>query len=226
MNQQNLKIKKKHLFLVLTFFLLLNFATSGGHLYSIDDVWYFLHTESLVLNQSTLLDPNSPNALKLTDEEMLKYNQARQSRRQGIERNEDTPLIPYQTDASLLLPFLATPLYYVAALTNSNPVNVLGYFPNSIILSLISLTIFLTGLHYFRSARISFVLSLCFLVTTYVWAYNTGMMLRPLAALLVILGFYFMITSKNELFRPIFAGIFTGLGFNYIFTSFSIVWNF
>ena len=75
MNQQKIKIKKKYLFLVLTFFLLLNFATSGGHLISIDDVQYFLHTENIALNQSLEINPNSPSASVLIDDEQFKEYQ-------------------------------------------------------------------------------------------------------------------------------------------------------
>jgi len=120
--------------------------------------------------------------------------------------------IPYYDATSLLLPFLTVPLYYLAVITSSNPINVVAFFSNSIILSLVSVLIFLTGLHFFQSKRISFVLSLVFLVTTFVWSYNTGMMLRPLAALFALVGFYLIINSKyDDNYRPLISGICIGL---------------
>jgi len=205
--EKNETSKKKITFLVFAFFLLLNFATSGGHLYSIDDAKYFLNTENLALNQSIKRDPNSPSSNQLIGPEKLQKDQKLQYKRQGIEWTENTPLIPYFTPASLLLPFLTVPLYYFSIIISLNPVTIIGLFTNSIILSVTSVLIFLTGWHYFKSKRVSFVLSLIFLVTTWVWSYNTGMMLRPLAGLLVLAGFYFIVTTKdNYALRPAISG--------------------
>jgi len=121
-------------------------------------------------------------------------------------------LIPVYGRAPLLLSFLSVPLYHLTIAVSQNPINILGLVPNSIILSLTSFMIFITSIHYFKSQKIAFVLSLVFLVTTFVWSYNTGMMLRPLAGLFVILGLYFIISSnKTCLYNPLFSG--TAFGF-------------
>lgn len=208
MNKKQIRIN----FLVLSFFLLLNFLTSGGHLYSVDDIQYFLHTENLVLNHSIQLDPNSPSASKLLSSDTLNKIEAKQYSFQGKKWSSDLPLSPFYDASSLLLPFITIPLYYLSLATSSNPVAILGFFTNSIILSIVSLLIFITGNYFFKSQKISFILSLIFLVTTHIWSYNTGMMLRPLAALVTILGFYLLITSENKnLYRTFLAGFCIGL---------------
>jgi len=160
-------------------------------------------------NKSLEIDPFSPSAKSIFTEEDLKELQAQNLYFPGkisFEVSTDdpafmdswqkwkneNPLEPFYSRAPLLLPLASTPLYYISYVTSSNPITNLTFFTNSIILSLIPLMIFLTSMHYFNSKKISFILSLVFLVTTWVWSYNTGMMVRPLVALLVILGFYFI----------------------------------
>jgi len=205
-------MSKKVLLLIFAFFLLINFATTGGHLYSVDDIQYFLHTENLVLNKSIKIDPTSPHANELLSNETLLKIQHKQYSFQGKEWTEDTKLAPYHDATSLLLPFVTVPGYYFAQVMSLNHVNVIGFFTNSIILSFTSMMIFLTSIHYLKSKKISFVLSLVFMITTFVWSYNTGMMLRPLAGLMVISGFYLIITTNQKnIFKTVFAGIFIGL---------------
>ena len=199
---------KFHLYiLVFVFFLLVNFATSGGHLYASDDIQYFLHTENLALNNSIKQNPLSPSVEKLDVTSLLKELQQRYYKWEGLEWTDNSPLIPVFTPAPLLLSILTVPLYLIAQGFSLNPVTILGLIPNVVILSLTSLMIFVTSIRFFKSEKIAFILSLVFLVTTFVWPYNTGMMLRPLAGLLVILGFYFVISSKTIYYRPILAGV-------------------
>jgi len=211
--QEPILIEKRFLLLLFCFFLILNFATSGGHTYSIDDTKYFLHTENLALNNSLKLDPESPSVDKIITPDDLKKRQKINYAFQGKEWSEETPLVPFYTFTSLLLPFITVPFYHLSIFTSSDPIVVLNFFTNSIIISSISIIIFLTSMHFFKSKRISFVLALVFLVTTWIWGYNTGMMLRPLAALCVLSGFYFIITSNNQSrYKPLIAGIVIGLG--------------
>jgi len=209
---QQFFVNKRFLLLLFAFFLLLNFATSGGHLYSIDDARYFLHTENLFYNQALELNPSSPSAMELEDEARWKKMQTTNYWFQGKILTEDTPLVPFHTWSPLLISFFTLPLYFFAVMTSSNPVSILTFFTNSIILSFVSLMIFLLSCSYFRSKKISFILSLIFLVTTWVWSYNTGMMFRPLTALLIIIGFYFIVTCNNrKSYRPFLAGLCLGL---------------
>lgn len=197
--------------LVFSFFLLLNFATSGGHPYAIDDVQYFLHTENLVLHGSFMLDLNSTNAYRLMGEKSIRDTQHVDYELENKKWTSDMPIVPFYDYTPILLPLITTPLYYFSLVTHSDPVGVLDFFTNSIILSFSSLMIFIVSLHYFNSRKISFVLSLAFLTTTFVWSYNTGMMLQPLTSLMIISWFYFTITStKESRYRPLLSGIFLG----------------
>jgi len=213
-NKLSHHISRKFLFLILAFFLTLNFATSGGHLYSEDDTRYFLHTENLFFNKSLKLDPFSPSAEVVSSENELKHLQKTSYWLNFQKKNlpEDTQLEPFHTWSPLLISFFTIPLYYISIITSTNAVTNLTFFTNSIILSLVALMIFLLSMHYFSSKKVSFTLSLVFLVTTWVWSYNTGMMFRPLSALLLILGFYYLVTSKtNGSYHPLMAGLFFGL---------------
>jgi len=203
--------KFKISFFILSFFLLLNFSTTGGHPYSIDDVSYFLHTENLALNHSMKIDPNSPSVQTLGVKQAIIQLHQRQYEFQGLQWSDEISSKPFYDPSSLLLPLLTVPLYYLAIATHSNPANVIGFFTNSIILSLTSLMIYLTSFEFFKSQKISFVISLVFATTTFVWSYNTGMMLRPLASLLTILGFYLLVTSRDSPYKPVFGGFFIGL---------------
>lgn len=212
MSIQIKKDKTKTYGLVLVFFLLLNFVTTGGHLYSIDDVQYFLHTENLALKQSIELDPYSPSVSKLLNTETLRQIQGKHYSFQGKEWTDNTPLSPYVDGTSLFLPFATVPLYYLSTVISTNPETIMGFFTNSIIISLTSLAIFMISVYFFRDQRIAFILASAYNLTTFVWSYNTGMMLGPIGGLMFTLGFYLIITSKSKNhFRAIIAGTCTGL---------------
>jgi len=191
--------------------LLINFASSGGHLYSSDDVFYFLHTENLALNNSIKINPLSSSVEKLDATGLMNISQQSNYKWEGLDWTDNSPLIPVYTAAPLLLSILTVPLYLIAKEFSQNPITVISLIPNVVILSCTSFMIFISSVRYFKSEKIAFVLSLVFLVTTFVWSYNTGMMLRPLAGLLVVLGFYLIISTKTTSFRPILAGVSFGL---------------
>jgi len=214
--------------LIFSFFLLINFATTGGHEYSFDDLLYLMHTENIALNYSLFIHPyETPSAWNgifgQNDPEMaLKSIQERYLTYQEIDYDEDTQLEAFGTPSSMLLPFVTVPLYYLALIVNERPVTFLGFFSNTIILSMVSLIIYKTGTRIFESNKLGFILAVIFMTGTWIWAYNTGMMLRPLASLMIILGFYFIITKKDDKYlRVILAAICFGL--TLIATSSSII---
>jgi len=162
-------VSRKFLFLVLAFFLTLNFATSGGHLFSIDDSKYFLHTENLFFEKSLELNPFSPSAKYIQSEEGFKHTQQVNYRFQGKEWNEETPLEPFFDWSNLLISFFTLPLYYISFATSTNAITNLSFFTNSIILSLVSLMIFLLSMNYFHSKK-NFIYSFIS-----IFSYNLGL---------------------------------------------------
>ena len=120
------KTSKKTLFLILSFFLLLNFATSGGHFYSIDDIRYFLHTENLVLNNSIKQNPLSPSVEQLDVTSVMIILQERYYKSEGIEWTPDSPLIQIYIAAPLFLLILTIPLNYFAKMFSKDPITILG----------------------------------------------------------------------------------------------------
>ncbi len=212
---QQLFINRKLEILILCFFLSLNFSTTGGHEYAFDDLLYFMHAENLALNQSMLINPyNTPSAwdgiFQERGEESLRDQQQKYLYYQNIPYDENTPLEPFGSASSLLLPILTVPLYYFSLLVNIKPIIFLTFFSNTIILSFTAFMIYKTSVKLF-SHRIGFTLALIFMVGTWIWSYNTGMMLRPLAALMIITGFYFITTAKNSQLRIAVGGICFGL---------------
>src|SRR5919109_848497 len=174
---------------VFIFFLLINIISTGGHLAWRDGVETFIVTESMVLKNSAKLHSDVPSAKELYAKTWLsKYAIFSQ---------------PFYPPRSLLLSAIAVPFYYVAStILSISPVLVVGLFVNSIIIALISLTIFLFSLEIYGSRRLAFVLSLIFSVCSFVWPYNSSLYPQPLQALLMIAPAYLIYRSLH--FSPTF----------------------
>jgi hypothetical protein len=170
-------------------FLLINIVSSGGHLDWRDGVEAFVVTESMVLKNSAKFHSDVPSVKDLYAETWLsKY---------------DLFSKPTYTPRSLLLSAIAIPFYYSAtAALLISPILVAGLFINSIIISLISLVIFLFSLEMYSSKRLAFVLSIIFSVCSFIWPYNTSLYPQPLQALLLITPAYFLYKSVH--FNPTF----------------------
>jgi hypothetical protein len=120
---------------ILVFFLLLNFATTGGHFDSHDGIFYYLVAENTVLNQSIMVDPNSPSVTTLEFAPILE-NFVRfwvpEIYDDYVNGNKTAFFLP----GSIGGPLLAVPFYILALITDTEPVNVVPFFVNSIIIAL------------------------------------------------------------------------------------------
>jgi hypothetical protein len=170
-------------------FLLINIVSSGGHLDWRDGVEAFVVTESMVLKNSAKFHSDVPSVRELyADTWLSKYDLFSQ---------------PTYTPRSLLLSAIAIPFYYSAtAVLLVSPILAAGLFVNSVIISLISLVIFLFSLEMYSSKRLAFVLSIIFSVCSFIWPYNTSLYPQPLQALLLIAPAYFLYKSVH--FNPTF----------------------
>jgi hypothetical protein len=160
-------------------FLLMNIVSSGGHLDWRDGVEAFVVTESMVLKNSAKFHSDVPSVRELYAETWLsKYDLFSQ---------------PTYTPRSLLLSAIAIPFYYSATtVLLISPILATGLFVNSVIISLVSLVIFLFSVEMYSSKRLALALSTIFSVCSFVWPYNTSLYPQPLQALLLIAPAYLL----------------------------------
>jgi hypothetical protein len=180
---------KGHSWVVFSVFFLINIVSSGGHLDWRDGVEAFVVTESMVLKNSAKFHSDVPSVRELYAETWLsKYDLFSQ---------------PTYTPRSLLLSAIVIPFHYSAtAVLLISPILAAGLLVNSIIISLISLVIFLFSLEMYSSKRLAFILSTIFSVCSFIWPYNTSLYPQPLQALLLIAPAYFLYKSVH--FSPTF----------------------
>ena len=160
---------RKLIFLVFSFFLLINLASAGGHFDPLDGVQIFLLAESMTLKHSIKLYsyPNSdlPSMKKLFYTLREPYN-------------FHDPFAPTDKPTysmrSHLLAAIAVPFYYAALIFSESPITVVALFVNSMIISLTSVVVFCFSLEVYRSKKISFALSLIFGVCSFILPYNSS----------------------------------------------------
>jgi hypothetical protein len=182
-------ITKGQSWVVFVIFLLINIVSSGGHLDWRDGVETFVVTESMVLKNSAMFHSDVPSVRELYAEAWLsKYDLFSQ---------------PTYTPRSLLLSAIAIPFYYSAtAFLLISPILAAGLIINSVILSLVSLVIFLFSVEMYSSKRLALALSTIFSVCSFIWPYNTSLYPQPLQALLLIAPAYFLYKAVH--FNPTF----------------------
>jgi hypothetical protein len=208
------------IFLVFSFFLIVNLASNGGHFDQWDGVETFLVTESMVLKHSAKLHPDVPSIEKLLFN--IRYTVwANKELQTGKTYNYSTmQLEPVYTLRSLFLSAVAVPFYYAATIFSISPISLVAILVNSLIISLTSLLIFCFSLEIYDSKKIAFILSLIFGLCSFVWPYITSLWPQPLQALCIIASAFFIYMSLHHHFsficqysRPKNKGIyFAGLG--------------
>jgi hypothetical protein len=178
-------MNKRLAFGVFSFFLIINLASSGGHLDWSDGVQTFLVAESLVLKHSAKLHPDIPSA-------PLVYGNDRLTEDKQLNTRE-----PYYTNRSLLLVLISALFYYIATLLSISPLFLVAFFVNSLIIALTSLVVFYFSFEVYRSKKISLVLGLVFTVCSFILPYNKTLFPQPLQALCLISSAYFLYRSQN-----------------------------
>src|SRR5918995_319816 len=169
---------------VLSFFLILNVSTSGGHLEWRDGVETFIVTESMVTMGSAKLHSDVASIRELYGRSYDQYN------------GTSAPP-PYYPPRSLLLSAIAVPFYYAATALSLSPILVIGLFVNSVLIALTSLVVFAFSVEMYGSAKIAFLLGLIFNFSSFIWPYNTSLYPQPLQALLVMSSAYLIYRSEH-----------------------------
>lgn len=183
--------------MVFGFFLLINFASAGGHFDWVDGTEAFLVTESMVLKHSAMIYPDIPSVKTLHYEihYLMPIDKALET---GKPYNPDIPIGPFYSLRSLLLSAIAVPFYYVGNFFSASPIAVVGLLVESLLISLTSVVIFAFSLEIYASKGIAFILALIFSVCSFVWPYNTTFWSMPLQALCLISSAYFIYLSRHH----------------------------
>ena len=222
-NDGNRINNKRLIFLVFSFFFLVNIVSSGGHFDWWDGTETFFVTESMVLKHSAKLHPDVPSVKKLNFD--IRYSvYTYKTLQTGQFYDQSTmPLEPVYTVRSLLQSVIGVPFYYVAIIFSAPPLPVVAIFVNSLLISLTCVAIFCFSLELYESTKIAFVLSLIFGVCSFVWPYHTSFWSMPLQALLLIASAYFIYMSlphhsksnnkdnNKGIYFPALGGLFLGL---------------
>ncbi len=229
--------------LVFLFFLLINLTANGGHTDISDGFRAFLITENLALNGKLGYSIDLPSAnpdvwflyrgqdleFKLNAQADIAFiknlSQLEQTQNQEaiqeFKNNRESWKDDYKENhkneffdqVPLALPVVAFPFYLLALTWELNPLYIVPFFVNSIVIATICLVIFTFGRELFKSNRIGFVLSIIFGLTSFFWPYISSMYSRPLASLFVILCIYLIFYQKKKtgFIYAILAGLSLGL---------------
>jgi hypothetical protein len=195
---------KRLIFIVLAFFLILNFISSGGHTDQWDGVVTFLITESMGIKHSPKLHPDIPTVSKsnpadnvrtMVNYEIGNYKALTGKYFEWLQKSMPAEAV-YST-RSLLLPAIAVPFYYAALPFLVSPILLVAFFVNSFIIALTSLVVFCFSLEIYGSKMIAFILSLIFGICSFALPYNTSLFPQPLQTLLIITAAFFIYKSLH-----------------------------
>lgn len=176
--------------LILVFFLLLNFATTGGHTDAFDGVTYFLFTENLALHHSLKFHSDLPSASKLNFD--MRQFASVSLGRLGISLSNNQTIPEFYTPSAVLLSAIAVPFYEIATSLSVAPYVFITFILNPLIISATGLMIFLFAKKVYKSQKIGFASAILFSFTSFVWPYNSSFFTNPLVGLLIISSLYFL----------------------------------
>jgi hypothetical protein len=199
---------------VFVVFLIINFVSSGGHTDLWDGMVTFLITEGMALKQTAQLDPEIPSISNTSIPIMINTFLHWEVQNNKIITGKyhdwvslSSPIEPVYTSRALLLPSISVPFYFLSNLLSINPVSLIAFSVNSIIIALTGVVIFCFSMDLYGSRRLAFILGLIFITCTFILPYNTSLFPQPLQALCIISGVFFLYKARHN--RPSFICIFT-----------------
>jgi hypothetical protein len=199
---------------VFVVFLIINFVSSGGHTDLWDGMVTFLITEGMALRQTAQLDPEIPSITNTSIPVMINGFLHWEVQNNKVVTGKyfewvsmSRPIEPVYTSRALLLPAISVPFYFLSTLLSVNPVSLVAFSVNSIIIALTGLVIFCFSLDLYGSRRLAFILGLIFITCTFILPYNTSLFPQPLQALCIVSGVLFLYKARHN--RPSFICIFT-----------------
>jgi hypothetical protein len=211
-----LSIQSNRLLITYVFvvFLIINFVSSGGHTDLWDGMITFFITEGMALKQTAQLDPEIPSISNASIPIMIHTFLHWEVQNNKVITGKyydwvslSRPIEPVYTSRALLLPSISVPFYFLSTLLSVNPVSLVAFSVNSIIIALTGLVIFCFSLDLYGSRRLAFILGLIFITCTFILPYNTSLFPQPLQALCIVSGVFFLYKARHNL--PSFICIFT-----------------
>jgi len=209
-----IQTNKELLLYVFIIFLIINFISSGGHTDLWDGMVTFLITEGMTLKQTAQLDPEIPSISNTSIPVMMNGFLHWEVQNNKVITGKyyewvsmSRPIEPVFTSRALLLPAISVPFYFLSTILSVNPVSLIAFSVNSIIIALTGLVIFCFALDLYDSRRIAFILGLIFTGCTFILPYNTSLFPQPLQALCIVSGVFFLYKARHN--RPSFICLFT-----------------
>ena len=205
---------KNLLFYVFIVFLIINFISSGGHTDLWDGMVTFLIAEGMALKQTAQLDPEIPSISNTSIPVMINGFLQWEVQNNKVITGKyyewvsmSRPIEPVYTSRTLLLPAISVPFYFLSTLLSVNPVSLIAFSVNSVIIALTGLVIFCFSMDLYGSRRLAFILGLIFVACTFILPYNTSLFPQPLQALCIVSGVFFLYKARHN--RPSFICVFT-----------------
>ena len=205
---------KRLIFYVFIVFLIINFISSGGHTDLWDGMVTFLITEGMALKQTAQLDPEIPSISNTSIPVMINGFLQWEVQNNKVITGKyyewvsmSRPIEPVYTSRTLLLPAISVPFYFLSTLLSVNPVSLIAFSVNSVIIALTGLVIFCFSMDLYGSRRLAFILGLIFVACTFILPYNTSLFPQPLQALCIVSGVFFLYKARHN--RPSFICVFT-----------------
>lgn len=211
---RSIQTNKELIFCVFIVFLIINFISSGGHTDLWDGMVTFLITEGMALKQTAQLDPEIPSISNTSIPVMINGFLHWEVQNNKVITGKyyewvsmSSPIEPVYTSRALLLPAVSVPFYFLSTILSVNPVSLIAFSVNSIIIALTGLVIFCFTLDLYDSRRTAFILGLIFMGCTFILPYNTSLFPQPLQALCIVSGVFFLYKARHN--RPSFICLFT-----------------
>ena len=211
---RSIQTNKELIFYVFIIFLIINFISSGGHTDLWDGMVTFLITEGMALKQTAKLDPEIPSITNTSIPIMIDGFLHWEVQNNKVVTGKyyewvsmSNPIEPVYTSRALFLPAISVPFYFLSILLSVNPVSLIAFSVNSIIIALTGLVIFCFSLDLYGSRRLAFILGLIFTACTFILPYNTSLFPQPLQALCIVSGVFFLYKARHN--RPSFICVFT-----------------
>jgi hypothetical protein len=209
-----IRSNKELTFYAFVIFLIINFISTGGHTDQWDGKVTYLITEGMALKQTAKLDPEIPSITNTSTPIMIDGYLHWEVQNNKVVTGKyyewismSSPIEPVYTSRALLLPVISVPFYFLSTVLSVNPVSLIAFSVNSIIIALTALVIFCFSLDLYGSRRLAFILGLIFTTCTFILPYNTSLFPQPLQALCIVSGVFFLYKARHN--RPSFMCVFT-----------------
>lgn len=205
---------KELILYVFIIFLIINFISSGGHTDLWDGMVTFFITESMVLKQTAKMHPEIPSISNTSIPIMVDGFVLYETQNNKVITGKfyewvsmGRPIEPVYISRALLLPSISVPFYFLSTVLSVNPISLVAFSVNSIIIALTALVIFCFSLDLYRSRRLAFILGIIFTGCTFILPYNTSLFPQPLQALCIVSGVFFLYKARHR--SPLFICAFT-----------------